>query len=132
MEAGSLFGSDDFAGAIFDDKRRVYRYVLWWRWGDATKRCLFIMLNPSTADEHVLDPTVKKCVKWARSWGFGALDVCNLFAWRATDPSELYHIPDPVGPDFRCCRGLCLLRVSASHRDEKCRERTEWGYERGD
>jgi hypothetical protein len=92
-------GSDDFAGAIFDDKRRVYRYVLWRRWGSRTSRVLFVMLNPSTADEHVLDPTVRKCVKWAKQWGFGALDVCNIFAWRATDPKELYHIPDPIGPD---------------------------------
>jgi hypothetical protein len=99
MEPGSLFGSDDFAGAIFDDRRRVYRYVLWRRWGDATKRCLFIMLNPSTVDEHVLDPTVRKCVKWARVWGFGALDVCNIFAWRSTDPKQLYTLNDPVGPE---------------------------------
>ena len=57
------------------------------------------MLNPSTADEHVLDPTVKKCVKWAKQWGFGALDVCNIFAWRSTDPKLLYNLKDPVGPE---------------------------------
>jgi hypothetical protein len=95
----SLFGSDDFAGAIFDERRRTYRYVLWRRWGSRTSRVLFVMLNPSTADEHVLDPTVRKCVKWAKQWGFGALDVCNIFAWRSTDPKELYHIPDPIGPE---------------------------------
>ena len=99
MEPGSLFGSDDFAGAIFDEKRRVYRYVLWRRWGSRTSRCLFVMLNPSTADEYVLDPTVRKCVKWAKQWGFGAVDVCNIFAWRSTDPKLLYNLKDPVGPE---------------------------------
>jgi hypothetical protein len=98
MSEPSLFGSDDFAGATFDATRR-YRYVLWRRWGSRTSRVLFVMLNPSTADEHVLDPTVRKCVRWAQSWGFGAVDVCNVFAWRSTDPKLLYTLDDPVGPE---------------------------------
>jgi len=97
MEPIRLF-SDDSAGAIFDPSRR-YRYVLWRRWGSRTSRVLFVMLKPSTADEHVLDPTVRKCVKWAQRWGFGALDVSNIFAWRSTDPKALYKLEDPIGPE---------------------------------
>lgn len=62
--------------------------------------CVFIMLNPSTADGEKDDPTIRKCVKLAKSWGFDQLIVINLFAWRATDPKALLQVPecdDPVG-----------------------------------
>ena len=55
------------------------------------------MLNPSTADETVLDPTCERARGYARRWGYGALLVTNVFAWRATDPDELKVAPDPVG-----------------------------------
>lgn len=90
------------AGAIFDPSRR-YRYRLW-RTIDpfAVERriCLFAMLNPSTADEYVLDPTVRRCVSFAKDWGvFSRVDVVNIFAFRATDPRALLNEPDPVGVD---------------------------------
>lgn len=53
------------------------------------RRCLFVMLNPSTADALVNDPTIEKCVKLARAWGHQRLDVGNLYAYRATDPKAL-------------------------------------------
>ena len=55
------------------------------------------MLNPSTADAHALDPTVRRCVGFATSWGFGSLEVTNLFAFRATDPAVLVAHGEPVG-----------------------------------
>jgi len=92
---------DSPAGAIFDADR-VYRYRLWRAWGDPSRRCLFIMLNPSTADEFRLDPTIRRCVGFARDWGYGAVDICNLFAMRATSPRILYEAEkrgdDSVGP----------------------------------
>ncbi len=84
-------------GAIFSPCRR-YRYRLWRRWdeGDA---CAFVMLNPSTADEISNDPTIERCERRAKDWGYGRLDVVNLFALRSTDPKALYAATDPVGPD---------------------------------
>ncbi|KUR71217.1 hypothetical protein AQZ52_11140 [Novosphingobium fuchskuhlense] len=62
--------------------------------------CVFVMLNPSTADGHTDDPTVRRCVGFAQRLGFDRLEVVNLFAYRATDPHELLalgHQDDPVG-----------------------------------
>jgi hypothetical protein len=55
------------------------------------------MLNPSTADEHQLDPSCTRARNYAERWGFGALVVTNLFGWRATDPGEMKAARDPVG-----------------------------------
>lgn len=76
--------------------RRVYRFRLWRRWGPG-KSVLWIMLNPSTADEHVLDPTIRRCVGYSKAWGYEALTVVNLFAVRSTDPRILYRAADPIG-----------------------------------
>lgn len=86
------------AGATFD-KRREYRYTLWRTWRPLSSKGYvnFIMLNPSTADEHVLDPTVRRCVGFAQDWGYDGLYVTNLFALRATDPKQLYAHAEPVG-----------------------------------
>jgi hypothetical protein len=75
-----------------------YRYLLWRRWTDASS-VLFVMLNPSTADARRDDPTIRRCIGFARAWGFGGVEVVNLFAWRATDPRELRRAADPIGPD---------------------------------
>jgi hypothetical protein len=61
--------------------------------------CLFVMLNPSTADATKDDPTIRRCLGFARAWDCSALTVVNLFGFRATDPRELAHTADPVGPD---------------------------------
>ncbi len=77
---------------------RIYRYELWRRWSLVSKRYVqFICTNPSTADETTDDPTVKKCVKYAHKWGFDALCITNLFAYRATDFTKAMAAPDPIG-----------------------------------
>lgn len=78
---------------------RCYRYRLWRSWGDRDHRVVFVGLNPSTADEARDDPTIRKCIGFAKRWGFGALDMVNVFAWRSTDPRGLLAAADPVGPD---------------------------------
>ncbi|MCL5098512.1 MAG: DUF1643 domain-containing protein [Candidatus Omnitrophica bacterium] len=82
--------------AVFSPCRQ-WRYELWRRWG-SDPYCMFIGLNPSTADEVNDDPTVRRCIRFARQWGYGALCMTNIFAWRATDPADMKAVPDPVGP----------------------------------
>lgn len=85
------------SGAVFSTCRR-YRYRLWRTWSEAAP-AVFVMLNPSTADEIENDPTVKRCERRARASGFGGLRVANIFALRSTDPAALYDHDDPVGPE---------------------------------
>ena len=84
--------------AVFSDDRK-YRYILRRKTGFGDETCLFIMLNPSTADEVKNDPTVQRCINYSNMWGYGNLIVCNLFAYRATLPSDMKKEKDPVGPD---------------------------------
>jgi hypothetical protein len=88
-----------------------YRYRLWRSFPEARgdARVLFVMLNPSTADGATDDPTLRRCLGFARRWGFARLDVCNLFAFRSTDPAALRTMRDPVGP-----RNDRILRAAAA------------------
>lgn len=92
----------DSYGAIWEpvlDGEPRYRYRLWRIWDDSAPRILFIMLNPSTADELDNDPTVERCERRAAAWGFGSVEVVNIFAYRATSPEEMKKQTDPVGKD---------------------------------
>ena len=71
-----------------------YRYSLGRRWSDASTLAI-IMLNPSQADSSVDDPTIRRCIGLAKGWGFGAIAVVNLFAYR----SPHRQAADPVGPE---------------------------------
>lgn len=76
----------------------TYRYALWRRWDDARPDALFVALNPSTADHRQDDPTIRRCIGFARDWGYGGLIVANLFAFRTPLPAVLRQAPAPVGP----------------------------------
>ena len=78
-----------------------YRYRLDRSWKSETipRRVVWIMLNPSTADAQTNDPTIRRCMAFSHAWGCSDLTVVNLFALRATDPSELRHSTDPIGPE---------------------------------
>ncbi len=81
-------------------KCRTYRYVLWREWDMVnTEYAMFIGLNPSTADEIEDDPTIRRCVDYATRWGYGALCMTNLFAYRETDRELMQKHPSPVGAD---------------------------------
>jgi hypothetical protein len=86
------------SGAIFDITG-TYRYSLWRIWSRNHPRIAFIMLNPSSAGARYNDPTIRRCIQFARFWGFGALEVVNLFAYRTADPRVLSRVSDPLGPD---------------------------------
>lgn len=83
-------------GAEFDVTGR-YRYRLWRSWDEEATRVGFVMLNPSRADGVVNDPTIRRCLGFARSWGFGGLEVVNLFAYCTAHPKELCQVADPIG-----------------------------------
>lgn len=77
----------------------VYRYNLIREWDAMDPVMLFIMLNPSTADAVEDDPTIRRCIGFAKREGCGMIEVVNLFAFRATDPKELKTADEPVGVD---------------------------------
>jgi hypothetical protein len=77
----------------------LYRYRLTREWGDGPL-LPFVMLNPSTADAEVDDPTIRRCMGFARREGFSGIVVTNVFAFRATNPDDLRNAVDPLGP--RC------------------------------
>ena len=84
---------------ISDDQ--LYRYTLW-REFDLTnygKVAMFLCLNPSVADAQIDDPTVRRCIDFAKRFGCGALAVVNLFAYRSTDPILMKSVSDPIGPE---------------------------------
>lgn len=88
------------ASAVIDGDYR-YRLIREWSVPGTVGRsdpCVFIMLNPSTADGRQDDPTIRKCVGFAGRWGFTRLIVVNLFAYRATNPKDLRRAADPIGP----------------------------------
>jgi hypothetical protein len=86
------------SGAHFSPDRN-YRYALWRRWEQGAPYALFIGLNPSTANEHEDDPTIRRCKRFAADWGYGAIYMANLFALRATDPRDMLGHQEPVGID---------------------------------
>jgi hypothetical protein len=76
-----------------------YRYWLKRVWSSHEKLACFVMLNPSTADASEDDPTIRRCIGFAKREGATGLVVVNLFALRSTDPTNLKSAKDPVGPD---------------------------------
>jgi hypothetical protein len=94
-----------------------YRYWLTREWGDGP-RLTWVMLNPSTADADTDDATIRKCVGFARRWGYGGFAVVNLFAWRATNPREVPEPSRAIGSE----NDATILRMSEG-RDVVC----AWG-----
>lgn len=99
----------------------MYRYLLSRTFHNKANRnaprILWIMLNPSTADETNDDATIVRCIDFSRRWGYGGLDVVNLLAIRATRPADILAEPDPIGPDnnevIERCFDKCTEAVAA-------------------
>ncbi len=79
----------------------LYRYLLTHIWNTVQfpKLVMWIGLNPSTADEQQLDPTLRRVKGFSQSWGFDGFVMTNVFAYRATDPRVMMAASDPIGPD---------------------------------
>lgn len=86
-----------FKSALISECTR-YRYWLAREWDLSAGRLPFIMLNPSTADAELDDPTIRRCMSFARREGYGGISVHNLFAFRATSPKDMRAAVDPIGP----------------------------------
>lgn len=84
-------------GAVFSDCR-TWRYALWREWDEIASQLVVIGLNPSTADEMQDDPTIRRCIGFAKREGLGKLVMLNLFAFRATQPRDMFAAIDPIGP----------------------------------
>ena len=97
---------------------RQYRYTLWRTWDMFLPTSLMVVgLNPSTADATQDDPTVRRCIDYAKRWGYGALCMTNIFGYRSTDPTHLGRIADPVGPAndawlLTCAHAASLILVA--------------------
>jgi hypothetical protein len=86
------------AGAVMSEDSK-YRFKLWRRWEAQMGFVCWIMLNPSTADHLQDDATIRRCISFTRRWGYGGMEVVNLFAYRATDPKVLLRVVGNVtGP----------------------------------
>lgn len=109
MSGWTLFETSAHSSAQLSDCGR-YRYTLTRDWGEG-RRAVFVMLNPSTADASEDDPTIRRCMGFARDWGYSGLLVLNLYAYRSTDPRELWKVDDPVGPDNDSHIRQCLTQA---------------------
>ena len=101
---------DSAAGAIFGPGGRdasPYRYLLWRRWSEAPP-LVWVMCNPSTADDRELDATLRRVRGFSQREGAGGFIVANLFALRSPDPRDLDKAGDPWGPDCREAWRLAL------------------------
>lgn len=100
--------TSEYGGAVFD-RTGSYRYLLWRNLGESSVGAqnagpptesgvlLLVMLNPNKADENHNDPTIRRCIGFARSWGFNRLEVVNLFAICAEKPRMLRDFKKPIG-----------------------------------
>ena len=111
---------------------RTYRYTLTRQWQAGRPEgttvpyqqgCMFVCLNPSTADEHQDDPTVRRCIGYAKAWGYDSLTLCNLYGLRSTDPWQLQHHPAPIGPE----NDEWLQYAAAAHHEAHTPVVCAWG-----
>lgn len=90
----------------------TYRYSLTRKWNPLGPSVCWVMLNPSTADADIDDPTIRRCIRFSQDWGYASMEVVNLFALRATNPKELLTHPQPIGEMNRYCVGRAMDRAT--------------------
>lgn len=120
-----LHNADTLGGTARITPDGKYRYFLTRYWGQILlpeQRVTFVMLNPSTADATTDDNTIRRCIGYAKRWGFDGMAAVNLFAYRSPNPADLLHVDDPVGPEnaeqikFWCRKaGLVVAAWGASY-----------------
>lgn len=95
---GAIKQAAGYLGSATFSRCGAYRYDLVREWNGRANMVAFIGLNPSTADADENDPTIRRCIGFARSWGHTGLAMLNVYALRSTDPRGLWSVDDPVGP----------------------------------
>lgn len=90
---------EGISGAVFSDSNRRFRYALWRFWQPSDDKLLFIGLNPSTANDIKDDPTIRRLIGFAKSWGFGGIFAGNLFSLVTANPDVLWHSSSPEQPN---------------------------------
>jgi len=114
------------SGAIIEGS---YRYLLWRTWDVSRPRALWILLNPSMADEQLDDRTLRRCKTFSASWQFGGLEIVNLFALRTPYPRDLYQAANPVGEENEqyiiaaVRRATCIILAWGAHGSYRERDR---------
>lgn len=108
--------------AIFSPDR-VYRYVLTREWDHALQKLPVVGLNPSTATAEEDDPTIRRCIGFAKGWGYGGLVMLNLFAFRATDPKAMIAHLDAGGDIVGPVNDAALAQYMTAGREILC----AWG-----
>lgn len=97
LEYRSFRDRSDREGRALFSKDQRHRYILGWEIDHRLPLCTWIMLNPSTATERTLDPTLRRCTKYALDWGYGGIVVLNAYAFRSTSPKACMAASDRVG-----------------------------------
>jgi hypothetical protein len=106
MKQETLFAAVERTAWVSECGR--YRHALGRHWDRGRGFVLFVGLNPSTADADKDDPTIRRCMRFARDWGYGGIEMCNLFDWRATDPKNLPRTQFAISE-----KGDAVLRLRA-------------------
>lgn len=119
MMVQQTLGADNILRCAHLSEDGRYRYRLERTWNPERGCVLFVMLNPSTADDLKDDNTITKCMRFTKEWGYGGLVVANLFAYRSPRPQSLREVVAPVGPE----NDMTLVTLADMHKMIIC----AWG-----
>ncbi len=107
----------------------LFRYGLFRMWDQRNEKLMqIIMLNPSTADAELDDPTIRRCMGFAKRENYGGIHVVNLFAYRATSPHDMKKADDPIGPSNDHVLRACLMYAKAGGLPVLCAWGNHGGY----
>ncbi len=82
--------------AIFSEDN-IHRYALIHEWELDRPSLMIISLNPSAEDGELNNPTIRRCIGFAKRWGFGRLFITNLFSFKTSSPKDLFNSENPIG-----------------------------------
>ena len=114
LPLGAARVGDGKSGAVFNEADVVaatHRYLLWRVWESSKPLLVWVLLNPSTATHEVLDPTVRRCIGWAKRGDFGGVVILNAYAYRATEPKDMLASADRIDGGNDIALGIVLTTL---------------------